>query len=425
MTSVGSRGRFQVVQHPTTTTTPTTPAPTTAASPTSSPAPAPVNTAARALQTFAGEPVDLIPHHHKPASQRVSVFALQVAQKSRSPRAWNPVALLPSSLQARLGPADCDKIQDAVRTIQREVQTRGLSYVPVFGYLSLRTNNFKELGKASQADVGAADVVSATLTGHDIDVVASTVFRGTPEHPGAVAGLRERAGSQTPGAMLKVPLARAEELLAVLLARELFAEGDLHDGVDGRGEVVSNAMYAPAVKNIHVDGEDIPAFMFVTNTDGAKAVSRPGAFGDDLGLTVERMAWLFAGQGGFVGEGGAVQGGRSLDYWEVSYAAARKLAGEPIDPTIAEAIDRAKLLPQAHVVAALMARTDDDAALMVKALAVLFSGAVSPVTLQQAQKSDHDLVRTNAAFANAPDDVVARLLEKARAMAAAGLLPAD
>jgi hypothetical protein len=135
------------------------------------------------------------------------------------------------------------------------------------------------------------------------------------------------------------------------------------------------------------------------------------------------MAWLFAGQGGFVGEGGAVQGGRSVDYWEVSYAAARKLAGEPIDPTIAEAIDRAKLLPQAHVVDALMARTDGDAALMVKALAVLFAGAVSPVSLQQAQKSDPDLVRTNAA-ANAPDDVVARLLVKARAMAAAGMLPA-
>jgi hypothetical protein len=224
--------------------------------------------------------------------------------------------------------------------------------------------------------------------------------------------------------MLKVPLNRAEELLAVLLARELFAEGDLHDGVDGRGEAVSNAMYAPAVKNIHVDGDVIPAFMFVTNTDGAKAVSKPGAFGDDLGLTVERMAWLFAGQGGFVGEGGAVQGGRSVDYWEVSYAAARKQAGEPIDPTIAEAVDRAKLLPQAHVVDALMARTDGDAVLMVKALAVLFSGAVSPVALQQAQKSDHDLVRTNAAGANRSDDVVARLLLKARAMAAAGMLQA-
>jgi hypothetical protein len=368
-----------------------------------------------------------------PAGAQTSLFALQLAQKSAVKKTapltttlastpWDPVARLPAALQARLGPADRRAITAAVSDIQRAVVDRGLSFVPVFGYLSLRTNNFAELGKASQADVVVgADVVDATLKDHDVDVVASTVFRGTPEHAGAVAGLSRRPGRDTPGAMLKVPVERAEELLAVLLARELFAEGDLADGVDDAGGARSNAMYAPAVRDIVVDGQTVPAFLFVTNTSSEKAIAHNAAFADDVGLSVGRMAWLFAASGGFVGEGGAVAGGRALDYWRVSYQAAREAAGQPVDPTIAAAIDRAALMPQQHVVDALLARSDSDARLMVRALAVLFAGAVSPLSLQTAQVKGA-VERVAAVDAVDNDAVTAALLQQAKAMAAAGEL---
>lgn len=394
----------------------------------------------RALQHFEGQGSDQVPHHQKSSPLgAVNLFALQVAQKSKpkavststtttSSKPWDPVATLPPALQARLSAGDKVKIAEAVGAIQQAVEARGLDHIPVFGYLSLRTNNFAELGKASQDDVVVGkDVVDATLLNHDIDVVASSIFRGTPEHPGAVAGITEVSGKDTPGVILKLDVKRADELLGVLLARELFAEGDLTDRVGDDGRPISNAMYAPAVRDVILDpskpGETVPAFLFVTNTDGAKAVTQPGAFGDDLGLTVERMAWLFAGTGGFVDDAGAQKGGKSLDYWEHSYVKAREVAGQPVDPKIKAAVDLAKLMPQAHVVDDLLARTDPEARLMVDALAVLFKGAVNPLAIRSAQKPDQGLVRRAPQSTPAEDkDAVARLLAEAKKMAAAGIL---
>jgi hypothetical protein len=360
-----------------------------------------------------------MPYQQKPAAPgSMSVLAVRLGATSTTTKAWNPVARLPMSLQARLGPADLRAIADAVATIQQQVQQRGLPYVPVFGYLSLRTINAAEVGVASQADVvPGKHIVDAHMPDHAVDVVASTVFRGTPEHPGAVAGLRQQPGATTPGSMLKVPVERAEELLSVLLAREMFAEGDLVDGAHG-----SNAMYTPTVRDIVVDGTTMPAFVFVTNTAGAKALTADHALGDDVGLDVGRMAWLFASSGGFVDDNGVQRGGKAVDYWQASYASARAAAQQPIDPTIAEAIDRARLMPQQAVVDRLLTRRDDDAKLMVQALAVLFAGAVSPLSLVREQKTTSTLTRQAPAPTAEDHAAVARLLAKAKAMAAAGEL---
>jgi hypothetical protein len=400
------------------TSTTSTTAATTHTTTTTTQAPAAPSAPSRVVQTAIGAVRDVVPHQQKPAAAgTMSVFAARLGAKTTT-KAWDPVGRLPASLQARLGPADLAAIAEAVATIQQQVQQRGLSYVPVFGYLSLRTINAAELGVASQADVvPGKHIVDAFMPDHAVDVVASTVFRGTPEHPGAVAGLRQQPGERTPGSMLKVPVERAEELLAVLLAREMFAEGDLVDGAHG-----SNAMYTPTVRDVVVDGDTIPAFVFVTNTQGAKALTAGGTLGDDVGLDVGRMAWLFASSGGFVDDNGVQRGGKAIDYWQASYASARAAAQQPIDPTIAEAIDRARLMPQQAVVDRLLARRDDDAKLMVQALAVLFAGAVSPLSLVREQKPTSTLVRQAPAPTAEDHAAVARLLAKAKQMAAAGEL---
>ena len=91
--------------------------------------------------------------------------------------------------------ADRAAIAASLAELQASVEENGLDYVPVFGYSSLRTDNHRELGLPSQADVvPGRDVVDATLPGFDVGAVASTVYRGTPEHPGAVAGLNPHCG---------------------------------------------------------------------------------------------------------------------------------------------------------------------------------------------------------------------------------------
>lgn len=389
------------------------------------------------LERFQGGARDVVPAALKaaPATAR-SLDLLAATRAMGSTKKWDPVARLPASLRARLSPGDLKLIEEAIDELQRSVRAAKLDGVPVFGYLSLRTHNFAELGKQSQDEVVAGrDVFAARLPGFDVDVVASSMYRGTPAHPGAVAGLGKKEGAVTPGVVLKVPLARAEELLAVLLARELFAEGDLKDGVGRDGAPVSNAMYAPAVLTVTIDdetaergwaGRSVPALVFVTNETGAKAVSRPGAFGDDQGLTTERLAYLFASQGGFVNAAGQSFGGPSVDYWQKSYLEARRAAGQPVDPQIAAAIELSKLHPQQAVVDRLLARTDRDAKLMVEALRHLFQGAATPLGLQRAQKADagardpagERLVRTPQGARG--DDATARLLQEARALERAG-----
>lgn len=357
--------------------------------------------------------------------------ALDVLSASRamaSTRRWDPVARLPAELRARLTDGDKELIAEAVAALQRGVREHKLDWVPVFGYLSLRTHNFAELGKKSQDEVVAGrDVVNATLAGFDIDVVASSMFRGTPEHPGAVAGLGPKEGASTPGVVLKVPLARAEELLAVLFARELFAEGDLKDGA-GTGRPVSNAMYAPRVETVSLEGgPSVPALVFVTNDRGAKAVDRKNAFGDERGLTLERMAFLFSSQGGYVDADGKAAGGPSIDYWQKFYVEARQAAGQPVDAKIAAAIELSKLHPQKAVVDRLLARTDRDARLMVEALRHLFEGAATPLGVHRQQKRTESggegLRRTPQGTRG--DDAASLLLEKARELAKAGKIRVD
>lgn len=270
---------------------------------------------------------DVVPFSSKGTTSGKNAQALlSVTKAMTSSKRWNPIARLAPELQARLSPGDKRAIEVALGELQKQVRAAKLDYVPVFGYLSLRTLNFAELGKRCQADVvHGRDVVNASLPNHDVDVLVSTMFRGTPEHPGAVAGLAAKEGASTPGVVLKVPLDRAEELLAVVLAREMFAEGDLVDLRDQSGAPVSNALYAPKVITVaQEDGRDVPALVFTTNEHGDKAVAAtPDPFGDaaklknhdGIGLSVERMAYLFAAQGGFVDKSGKAFGGPAIDYW--------------------------------------------------------------------------------------------------------------
>lgn len=358
-----------------------------------------------------GKTVDVVPFTAKgtPTGNNVAAL-LSVTKAMTSARRWDPIGRLPEALQQRLSPGDRNAINAAVALLQKRVRESKLDYVPVFGYLSLRTQNFAELGKKSQSDVvPGRDVVNATLPDHDVDVLVSTMFRGTPEHPGAVAGLASKKGAATPGVVLKVPLDRAEELLAVVLAREMFAEGDLVDLHGRDGAAVSNALYAPKVNDVVLeDGKTVPGLVFATNEQGDKAVFAQ----DGMAMTVERMAYLFAAQGGFVDATGKAFGGPAIDYWEKSYLQARKAAGQPVDPKIAAAVELSKLMPQEDVIDRIMARTDADARLMQDALRLLFTGVVTPLAMKHHQKADLDgLQRVPQGDRG---DVEARLLEKAR-----------
>src|SRR5262249_3745695 len=153
-----------------------------------------------------------------------------------------------------------------------------LNYVPVFGYLSLRTDGHRELGKASQADVvPGQDTIEATLCGYSVGVVASTVYRGTPQRPGVVAGLSEAPGRDTAGTLLKVPLPKAEQLLTALFHREYFAEDDLHGDRP-------QAMYKPVLLEVKTEtGETVRALVFITNPESEKALRD---------LTPAQLAWF-------------------------------------------------------------------------------------------------------------------------------------
>ena len=369
---------------------------------------------------FAGTKVDNTPVA-KATGGHKSVQSLMFDVVARhSVKRWDPIGKMPKDLAARLSDGDRAMIQGAVDTLQSAVQKKGLDHVPVFGYLSLRTDNHRELGKASQNDVvDGQDVVPATLKGWDLEVVASTVYRGTPEHPGAVAGLGENAAGETPGVILKVPLSRAEELLAVVLAREFFAEGDLKDS-PGKDGPVSNAMYKPLVAPVTSGGDsDIPALVFVTNQDGAKAVKNIFSKND---LSTSELAWLFSAQGGFVDDKGAAKGGPSVDYWEASYVKARDAAGQPVSPAIREAVDRAKLMPQRDKLDEIMGRSDPDGRLMQNALLTMFEGAAVSLAIKSQQQDGGGITR-------APQNVrpfdEGALLARAKAMAARGEIPQE
>ena len=302
---------------------------------------------------------------------------------------WDVMRALPIAASSRLSAAEKTMISAVVDELRASVQNSGLSYVPVFGYLSLRKDNFRELGKSSQAEVvNGRDTVEASLADHDIDVVASTIYRGTPEHPGVVAGLGSAVGRSTPGTLLKIPLDRAEELLSHIFHREYFAEDDL----SGQKP---QAMYRPVLREVKTaSGETVKALVFVTNDDSAKAVNRNGVLGSDK-LTVEQMAWFMGANGGFEGKSGRL-GGASRTYWENSYLAPRRSSHEVMDPTIGKAIELSKWVPSPETTDYLAknALTEPRAMQALEVVLTLFQGAAIPIALKSQQRAEQALVRS-------------------------------
>jgi cation transport regulator ChaC len=288
----------------------------------------------------------------------------------------------------RVSKPERELINSVVAELRAAVQEQGLSYVPVFGYLSLRTDNFRELGLKSQSEVKPGEhTVEAELPGWNVGVVASTIYRGTPEHPGVVAGLSPRDEASTAGTLLKVPLERAEELLHGIFHREYFAEDDL-DGAKPQ------AMYRPVLRDVKTaDGQTVKALVFITNPDSVKDIDADGK------MTAGQLAWFMGASGGFKSNGGTF-GGCSFDYWKNSYVGT--------DQVIREAIELAKYVPSPETIDWLSQNAANDPRAM-KALNVcleLFQGAALPISLHAQQKQGQTLER---APVHKPADVLAEV----------------
>ncbi|MDA8523558.1 gamma-glutamylcyclotransferase [Acidovorax sp. NCPPB 4044] len=275
----------------------------------------------------------------RPRTARLPAVGGTLAQAARpaiSDAAWKRMAALPPEQRQRLNAKERETVAQAVNELRRHVEASGIDFVPVFGFWSLRTNNHQELGKASQAEViEGRDTQPARALDYRMDYVASTEYRGRPQHPGAVASIAPSEGGQVPGTLLKLPFDRAEELLTVLLAREVGAEADLRSPPDAEGAPRSSLMYRPVVRPVQMDdGSTLHALLFETNPESAKSLSK--VFGDDEGLTAERLAFFIASsEGGFERDGKKL-GGPSADYWK---AGMQRLAetGDAPDPLLAQA----------------------------------------------------------------------------------------
>lgn len=311
-----------------------------------------------------------------------SVQAAHSRREHAGIRPWNPVRELPERLRESLSKSELERLERKIATLQNEVASAKLDYVPVFGYLSLLVNNYHELGKRAQDEVvPGRDVVRASLADHAVDVVASTVFRGTPEHPGVVAGLRNMPGESVPGVVLKLPTERAEELLARVLARELFAESDLASE--------NSSMYVPEVGDVTLEnGERVKALFFVTNPSSPKALTERqfDYFGSD-GLTASRLAYFMAARGGveISDKNGKtrVMGGPCVDYWTDGYLRIRRESNYPIDFRIARAVEASKSGPS---VAGIAERAGDEANALRDAWLTHFSGAAVPWAFRRGSK---------------------------------------
>jgi len=320
---------------------------------------------ADAFSAWAQTTTSKVPVGPAPRGARAIDVLLQ-HKTSGTPR-FDPLRTLSADEQARISSADRHTMNAALRQLERAVADHKLPFVPVFGYLSLRTRNGDVFDKPQAEVRPGKDVVSATLPGWDIGVVLSTLYRGRPEHPGTVAGLEEKPGAQTPGSLLKLPLDDADRLLARLFLREMVGEGDLRD----RDATTSNGMYIPRVLEVQLDdGTRIPALVFVTNPEGAKNPQQ-GADGE---LSVGQLAYFMLGEGGFTSSDGTGYGGRAIDYWDKSYLALKASLSEPVNPKIKEAVDLARLVQQEQVSA--------------RALPGLLDGAFVPLDTMRFQKHD-------------------------------------
>ncbi|BCL95236.1 hypothetical protein MAFF211479_49380 (plasmid) [Ralstonia solanacearum] len=275
---------------------------------------------------------------------------------------WNAISHLKSEELASIPEAVIEKLEKDLRELYDEVKTKGLDYVPVFGYLSLRYKNFHELGKHSQDEVcQGKDWLPATLPGHSLDFVMSTQYRGHHQHPGVVAGLSNSEGNAMEGVILKLPVANAEELLARVIRRELLDENDLiHPatavsqsvGVEqtaptgaGQGAAASpgkprsNLMYTSAVKPVTLpDGvTTVKALVFVTNPDSAKALAT--VFKDSGGVSAEQLAYFMTSKGKL--------GGASIDYWKRFVEICQK-TDTPVPPKVRRAIELAQVSDPAN-----------------------------------------------------------------------------
>lgn len=331
----------------------------------------------------------------------------QSAPKTLCARALD---LLPQRLQQQLSKCDRKQILEAFDRL--EACSAHLDYLPVFGYLSLRSDNYRELGKASQADVvPGRDVVCANLPDHGLDFILSTVYRGTPEHPGVVAGLSEKAGVETPGVLLKIP--KHPERVAAILEREFFAESDLVD-IGG----VSNSMYRPYLKEVNLqDGTASQAIVFLTNEDSAKAISHRQT------MTPQLLAWLMTGEGGFRSkdEEGNLKGGACWNYWNDSYLQPRRAKAQEVDPLVEEALNLAKLIPSRETLEYMDQRATSEARLMGDALLTVFDGVCLPRELQSGQKPEAEQQMVRCRSEQRPtDNTGAGLLAVAKEMRQAG-----
>ncbi|APC66618.2 gamma-glutamylcyclotransferase (plasmid) [Ralstonia solanacearum] len=275
---------------------------------------------------------------------------------------WNPLSRLKPEELAGIPETVVEKLGKDLHDLYEDVQSKGLNYVPVFGYLSLRYKNFHELGKRSQDEVREGkDWVPASLDNHALDFVMSTQYRGHHQHPGVVAGLSQSEGSAMDGVILKLPVGNAEELLARVIRRELLDENDLiHPvpatppaGTAGLASSAdagparppspkkphSNLMYSSAVRPVTLpDGAKVKALVFVTNPDSAKSLA--SVFKDREGVSPQRLAYLMtsASKGDL--------GGPAIDYWK-RFVESCETAKTAVSPIVSQAIRLASDWPDA------------------------------------------------------------------------------
>lgn len=273
------------------------------------------------------------------------------------------------------------EVQDIELVLKRlfqSVRKAGLSYVPVFGYLSLMTDNAHVLGKSSQESVvSGRDVVSARLTGYAIVPVASTVTRGTCTHPGVVAGLSPKVGRTVYGVMLKIPLSQASRLLPRLLQRELTVENDLRTSDDKASSLMYRAQVLPVELE---DGRRVQCLVFTANPHSPKALLEQRVFADTDNpagqLSPGALAWLMDAEAG--------DGRRARDYWK-AYLSMCQHQALPVDHWIPQAVEQSMHVPSLAECARLAAQAmvDAEARARLDEHLTAWSGAALPVELHR------------------------------------------